>query len=173
MINIFQLFYCVQYPKHEQSAIFRSAIAIGNRFLAIDRSDQDRWSPFGQKIGNCKIKDQDCKNAIFLAIVAFCSKYKVNYCKIAVHLKLNFKVEADDRPNVWLQKKSLDILLDWRKYLPLMWKKKNPSIRLEKKPIRPIIEKIAKKTGDHKATIEIDIADHFSNGVRDRDRNFW
>ena len=52
-------------------------------------------------------------------------------------------------------------------------KKKNPSIRLEKKPIRPVIEKIAKKTGDHKATIEIDIADHFSNGVRDRDRNFW
>ena len=34
-----------------------------------------------------------------------------------------------------------------------------------------IIEKIAKKIGDHKATIEIGIGDHFSNGDRDRDRD--
>ena len=35
----------------------------------------------------------------------------------------------------------------------------------------PIIEKIGKKIGDREATIEIGIADHFSNGDRDRDRD--
>ena len=52
-------------------------------------------------------------------------------------------------------------------------KKKESLDQARKKPKRPI-EKIAKKIGDRKATIEIGIADHFSNGdrYRDRDRNF-
>ena len=34
-----------------------------------------------------------------------------------------------------------------------------------------MIKKIAQKIGDREATIEIGIADHFSNGDRDRDRD--
>ena len=54
-------------------------------------------------------------------------------------------------------------------------RKKNPLIRLEKNLYDQNIEKIAKKIGDREVTIEIGIADQFSNGDRDRDRdrNFW
>ena len=34
-----------------------------------------------------------------------------------------------------------------------------------------LVKKIAKKIGDRQAAIEIGIADHFSNGDRDRDRD--
>ena len=60
------------------------------------------WSKDRAVIGDRKIKDWDRKNAIFLMIVAFCSKYEVNHFKIAGNVKMNFK-------------KALDILLDWRK----------------------------------------------------------
>ena len=72
-------------PKHERS-FFHDPIGIGDRHL-VKRSRYDR---------DRKIKDRDRKNAIFLAIVAFCSRYEVNYCKIAVNLNLNFNVEVDD-----------------------------------------------------------------------------
>ena len=84
---------------------------MSDRFFAIgSESAIAIWSKDRGAIGNRKIKDRDRKNAIFLAIVAFYSKYEVNYCKIAGNLILNFK----------FAKKVLDILLDGRKYLPIM-----------------------------------------------------
>ena len=73
-------------------------LLIGDRFFAIGSGSAIAICSYDRgAIGDRKIKDRDCKNAIFLAIVAFCSKYEVNYCKIAGNLKLNFKVEADER----------------------------------------------------------------------------
>ena len=57
--------------KHE-----RSAIAIGSgSSIAI-------WSKDRGVIGVCKIKDRDRKNAIYLAIVALCTKYEVKLQEI-------------------------------------------------------------------------------------------
>ena len=59
------------------------AWAIGDRFIAIGSGSaiaicsKDRGA-----IDDRKVKDWDRKNAIFLAIVAFCSKYEVNYFKV-------------------------------------------------------------------------------------------
>ena len=80
---------------------------MSDRFFAIgSESAIAIWSKDRGAIGNRKIKDRDRKNAI----LAFYSKYEVNYCKIAGNLILNSK----------FAKKVLDILLDGRKYLPIM-----------------------------------------------------
>ena len=71
---------------------------MSDRFFAIGSGSAiPIWSKDRAAIGDRKVKDRDRKNAIFLAIVAFCSKYEVNYCKIAGNFELNFKVEADKR----------------------------------------------------------------------------
>ena len=66
---------------------------MSDRFFAIgSESAIAIWSKDRGAIGDRKIKDRDCKNAIFFVIIALCSKYEVNYFKNPGNLKF----EADN-----------------------------------------------------------------------------
>ena len=67
------------FSKYERSAI-KILISDRNRRSFFLRSDRNRSKDRGV-IGDRKINDRDCESAIFIAIVAFRSRYKL-YCRL-------------------------------------------------------------------------------------------
>ena len=93
------------------------AWTIGDLFFAIgSRSAIAIWPKDRGAIGDRKINDRDRKNAIFSAIVAFCSRYEVNLAQAFVWYQLNIRYIAllkkiptfenvRKKPNyIWLEK---------------------------------------------------------------------